>query len=121
LTLLPEVTLGEAPTPGLKATEGRSRAVEVAVDAAGRGGDRTYTYLVPDALGDLELGEAVLVEFGRRQALGIIVAEASELPTGGAKPIVDRVRADGTWTTIYAKWFAAYGPVPSPPPAKYSD
>ena len=61
----------------------------------GAAGIATYTYLVPDALADLELGEAVLVEFGRRQALGIIVAEASELPASGAKPIVDRVRADG--------------------------
>ena len=94
MTLLPEATPAEGSSPpGLEATAGGSRAVEVAVDAAGRGGDRTYTYLVPDALGDLELGEAVLVEFGRRQALGIIVAEASELPAGGAKPIVDRVRA----------------------------
>src|SRR4051812_49993065 len=71
------------------------RAVDVAVDAAGRGGDRTYTYLVPEALADLELGEAVLVEFGRRQALGIVVGEASDTPATGAKPIVDRVRADG--------------------------
>ena len=65
------------------------------MDAAGRGGDRTYTYLVPDALRDLEPGEAVLVEFGRRQALGIVVAETDVLPASGAKPIVDRVRADG--------------------------
>ncbi|MEA2652972.1 MAG: hypothetical protein QOI37_199 [Chloroflexota bacterium] len=65
------------------------------MDAAGRGGDRTYTYLVPDALRDLEPGEAVLVEFGRRQALGIVVAETTVLPANGAKPIVDRVRADG--------------------------
>ena len=71
------------------------RAVQVAVDAAGRGGDRTYTYLVPEGLGDLEPGEAVLVEFGRRQALGIIVAEATVLPAAATKPIVDRVRADG--------------------------
>jgi primosomal protein N' (replication factor Y) len=77
----------------------RGRAVEVAVDAAGRGGDRTYTYLVPDVLADLEPGEAVLVEFGRRQALGIVLAEGDSLAGGGRgpdlKPIVDRVRADG--------------------------
>jgi primosomal protein N' (replication factor Y) len=76
-----------------------ARAVEVAVDAAGRGGARTYTYLVPEALSDLELGEAVLVEFGRRQALGIVVGGSTTLPSGsseaGLKPIVDRVRADG--------------------------
>ena len=79
------------------------------MDAAGRGGDRTYTYLVPDALTDLEPGEAVLVEFGRRQALGIVLAEAGDTVEAGfgldggpvapdapgLKPIVARVRADG--------------------------
>ncbi len=75
-------------------------AVEVAVDAAGRGGDRTYTYLVPEALADLEPGEAVLVGFGRRQALGIVVGEATPSDRGSVgsptlRPIVDRVRADG--------------------------
>ena len=73
----------------------RLEAVEVAVDAAGRAGDRTYTYLVPEALADLGPGEAVLVEFGRRQALGIVLAEAEATPSVGLKPIVDRVRADG--------------------------
>ena len=78
------------PVPG-KAT----RAVDVAVDAAGRAGDRTYTYLVPEALADLREGEAVLVEFGRRQALGIVIAEAVLPSSGVLKAIVDRVRADG--------------------------
>ena len=67
----------------------------MAVDAAGRGGDRTYTYLVPDRLADLELGEAILVEFGRRQALGIVIGEAIAPSVATLKPIVDRVRADG--------------------------
>ena len=55
-------------------------------------------------------GEAVLVEFGRRQALGIVLAEAGDtvaeaglgldggpVPADapGLKPIVERVRADG--------------------------
>ena len=71
------------------------RLVEVAVDAAGAGGSRTYTYRVPDHLADLVLGEAVLVEFGRRQALGVILAEATEAPAAEPKAIVDRVRADG--------------------------
>ena len=82
----------QASQPG-RADRGAARAVEVAVDAAG--GDRTYTYIVPERLRDLELGEAVLVEFGRRQALGIVLAEATGLPAASAKPIVDRVRADG--------------------------
>jgi primosomal protein N' (replication factor Y) len=90
-----EPTAGEAGQGGEagRADPDAGRAVEVAVDAAG--GDRTYTYLVPDRLRDLELGEAVLVEFGRRQALGIVLAEATGLPVATAKPIVDRVRADG--------------------------
>ncbi len=85
----------DASLSDLEATGEGRRAVEVAVDAAGRGGDRTYTYVVSEALRDLEPGEAVLVEFGRRQALGIVVAEATTLPATGAKSIVDRVRADG--------------------------
>lgn len=71
------------------------RLVEVAIDAAGAGGSRRYTYAVPDALDDLQDGEAVLVEFGRRQALGVILGAGSPVPGVVAKPIVDRVRADG--------------------------
>ena len=59
-------------------------------------GRRRYTYVVPDRLADLEDGEAVLVEFGRRQALGIVLGPARPAPgVDAAKPIVDRVRADG--------------------------
>ncbi len=72
------------------------RLVEVAVDAAGASGARTYTYLVPDELADLQPGEAVLVEFGRRQALGVILAETRKPQPGVVpKPILERVRADG--------------------------
>ena len=72
------------------------RLVEVAVDAAGAGGARPFTYRVPESLADLEDGEAVLVEFGRRQALGVVLGEAHEAPsTSTTKPLVDRVRADG--------------------------
>ncbi len=72
------------------------RLVEVAIDAAGAGGGRVYTYVVPPALADLEDGEAVLVEFGRRQALGVHPGTGRR-PTQGVspKPIVDRIRADG--------------------------
>ena len=92
-------TLEAWPGDPAVAVRGR-RAVEVAVDAAGRGGDRTYTYLVPDALADLLVGEAVLVPFGRRTALGIVVAEAARVEDVGAasgtlKAISERVRADG--------------------------
>lgn len=84
----------DALLPDDPVVDGGSRLVEVAVDAAG-GRATTYTYLVPEALADLEPGEAVLVEFGRRQALGIILAETDRAPGVVARPIVDRVRADG--------------------------
>ncbi len=88
------------------------RLVEVAVDAAGAGGDRTYTYLVPAALADLEAGEAVLVEFGRRQALGIVLGEGAPTPGVTPKPVVDRVRADGPLLPplglALARWIAAH-------------
>jgi primosomal protein N' (replication factor Y) len=79
----------------LSAASAPVRAVEVAIDAAGAGGARTYTYTVPAALADLVPGEAVLVEFGRRQALAVVLAE-TDPPDGIAlKPIVSRIRTDG--------------------------
>ena len=71
------------------------RAVEVAIDSAGGGGARTYTYSVPEALADLIPGEAVLVEFGRRQALAVVLGDTA--PPNGIvlKPIAARVRTDG--------------------------
>ncbi len=89
------MTLGlDEPGPGRPSDAASGRLVEVAVDAAG-GRAQTYTYAVPVDLADLEPGEAVLVEFGRRQALGIVVAEASRRPAAVARPIEARVRADG--------------------------
>jgi len=71
-----------------------ARLVEVAVDAAGAR-TQAYTYLVPPGLADLDVGEAVLVEFGRRQALGVVLGVAAAPPAVEARPILDRVRADG--------------------------
>ncbi|MEU0557714.1 glutamate ABC transporter substrate-binding protein [Dactylosporangium sp. NPDC006015] len=63
----------------------------------------------------------------------VVGARISDEPSGVAMPletpdlvrfvngVLDRIRANGTWTTIYSTWFAKYGPVPSPPPAKYVD
>jgi len=87
------MTLGLSEDP--VGTSSQGRLVEVALDAAGAGGSRTYTYRIPPALADLVPGEAVLVEFGRRQALGIIVAETDVSAVADPKAIVDRVRADG--------------------------
>src|SRR5690349_18383560 len=90
-----------------------ARHVSVAIDAAGGGGARPYTYLVPPTLADLEPGEAVLVEFGRRQALGVILEYAPPPGEGiAAKPIAGRVRADGPLlpplALRLAGWIAAH-------------
>ncbi len=72
------------------------RYVQVAIDAAGVPGARAYTYHLPPLLADVAAGEAVLVEFGRRQALAVVLDEG-DAPGEGieTKPILERVRTDG--------------------------
>ncbi len=85
------------------------RLVEVAVDAPAGPGPRTYTYLAPPGLGDLEPGEAVLVPFGRggRQAIGIVVGEGTALEGGEVRSIAARVRSDGPLLPALSLVFAA--------------
>ena len=71
------------------------RVVEVAVDAVGPGGNRLYTYHVPERLSGIRAGEAVLVEFGRRQAVGVVLGEGSGAPDVETKPVLELVRSDG--------------------------
>lgn len=71
-----------------------ARLVEVAVDAPGVPGGRLFTYHVPASLADVQPGEAVLVEYGRRRALGIVLGEAAG-HEGATKPLLERVRSDG--------------------------
>jgi primosomal protein N' (replication factor Y) len=84
-----------------------ARHVSVAIDAAGGGGARPYTYAVPVFLADLVAGEAVLVEFGRRQALGIVLGDSPPPDGLVAKPISGRVRADGPLLPALALRLAA--------------
>jgi primosomal protein N' (replication factor Y) len=72
-----------------------ARHVEVAVDAAGVAGSRTWTYRVPDSLADVVAGEAVLVEWGRRRAVGIVLGDAPAPEAVTARPLGARIRADG--------------------------
>ncbi len=58
---------------------------------AGRGRSRTPC---PRRLADLEDGEAVLVEFGRRQALGVVLGSAREVPDHDE---TDRGAGAGGW------------------------
>ena len=71
------------------------RSVLVAVDAPGGAGGRAWTYHVPERLEPLLDGEAVLVDFGRRQALGVVIGDAIAGPDRETRPIADRIRADG--------------------------
>ena len=84
--------------------------VEVAVDAPGA--SRTYDYSVPDRLGPVLPGEAVLVEFGRqRQALGIVLGPSANVAGAVLKPLLARVHAGGPLvpplTLAFARWIAS--------------
>lgn len=67
----------------------------MAVDAAGPAGGQTFTYHLPDQLSDVAVGEAVLVEYGRRRALGIVMSLGGEAPARETKAVEARVRSDG--------------------------
>ena len=82
--------------------------VAVAIDAAGAAGGHPFTYRVPDRLAPIEPGEAVVVEFGRRQALGIVLGPGAAAPGVVTKPVVDRVRGDGPLLPPLAMALAAW-------------
>jgi primosomal protein N' (replication factor Y) len=75
--------------------EGGPRLVEVAVDAPGPAGARPWTYHLPRELDDIAPGEAVLVGYGGRQAIGVVLGAADGLPAVPTKPVRERVRSDG--------------------------
>ncbi len=107
-----DATVAPSLLPGPSDAEplGSDRFVTVAIDSAGGAGGRTYTYAVPAEIGELDPGEAVLVDFGRRQALAVVLGDA-EAPEGvAAKPILSRVRSDGpllpALTLRLAAWIA---------------
>ncbi len=87
----------------------RSGWLEVAVDAPGAGGATPYTYALPERLADVAVGEAVVVPYGRRQALGIVVGRADAPPAGReVREVADRVRADGPILPPLALGLAAW-------------
>ncbi len=69
--------------------------MEVAVDSAGPHGGQTFTYHLPAALDDVTAGEAVMVEYGRRRALGVVLGLSDVEPVLATKPVLARVRSDG--------------------------
>ncbi len=89
---------GVDPVPVVPGTD--ARFLEVAVDAVGAPGGRTFTYHVPE--GDagkgsdpVRPGEGVLVEYGRRRVVGVVLALRTEPPARETKPVLARIRADG--------------------------
>jgi primosomal protein N' (replication factor Y) (superfamily II helicase) len=86
----------ELDLPPAPPADGGTRLVEIAVDAPGAAGAIPYTYRLPPALADLVAGEAVIVPYGRRQALGIVLGATNRSPDGREpRDVVDRVRTDG--------------------------
>ena len=83
------------PAPPARSADAPGRVVEVAVDVAGEAGERPYAYRVPVGLRDVAAGEVVIVEFGRRQALGVVLGDAAPPEGVVPKPISARVRSDG--------------------------
>jgi len=50
---------------------------------------------------------------------GIAVAKGREDLVRFINAVLERIRADGTWTAIHQSWLAELGAVPAPPPARY--
>nr|MDT0657401.1 glutamate ABC transporter substrate-binding protein [Micromonospora sp. DSM 115978] len=52
---------------------------------------------------------------------GVAVARSSPDLVRFVNSVLERVRADGTWTRLYERWLTALGPAPAPPVARYQD
>ena len=67
----------------------------MAVDSAGPAGGQTFTYHLPPELADVSAGEAVLVDYGRRRALGVVLDVSDSPPGIATRAVLGRVRSDG--------------------------
>jgi polar amino acid transport system substrate-binding protein len=76
--------------------------------------------------------DTILAGFAAQDPYAKVVGEAiSAEPYGLGMPadkvdlvqfvngVLDRMRSDGTWTSLYTKWLSVLGPAPAPPPAVY--
>lgn len=84
------------------------RLVDVAVDVAGVPGGVLYTWSVPEALADVTTGEAVLVGYGRRGAVGVVLGEHVGEPPPNVRPVLARIRSDGPLLTPLQARLAAH-------------
>jgi polar amino acid transport system substrate-binding protein len=52
---------------------------------------------------------------------GIGVNKSQEDLVRAVNASLERIRRDGTWVSLYRRWFTVLGPAPSPPEPKYRD
>jgi polar amino acid transport system substrate-binding protein len=52
---------------------------------------------------------------------GIMISQSNKDLVQFVNGVLQRMRQDGTWTTIYQRWLAELGPAPAPPGARYRD
>jgi polar amino acid transport system substrate-binding protein len=50
---------------------------------------------------------------------GVAIAKGREDLVRFVNGVLERMRADGTWTAIYQRWLSELGAAPPPPPARY--
>lgn len=56
-----------------------------------------------------------------REPYGIAVNPANTGLVRFVNGTLERIRADGTWDTLYRKWLSTLGPAPAPPAPRYAD
>jgi polar amino acid transport system substrate-binding protein len=52
---------------------------------------------------------------------GIGIAQNETDLVRSVNATLDRIRADGTWNSLYDRWLTVLGPSPGPPPPTYQD
>ncbi|MCE5284631.1 MAG: primosomal protein N', partial [Pelosinus sp.] len=75
--------------------------------------DKTFSYLIPDAMDFIDIGWRVLVPFGNRKVEGFVVSAAREEPKADyqLKPILDVLDTEAWFDANMlktAKWLSSY-------------
>ncbi len=81
------------------------RRVEVAVDASGVPGGQSFTYHLPPGpeLGGVGPGDAVLVPYGRRQVVGVVLGEGDPTSDRATKPVLARIHGEPLLPPLQAR------------------
>ncbi|SCL31620.1 amino acid ABC transporter substrate-binding protein, PAAT family [Micromonospora rhizosphaerae] len=66
-------------------------------------------------------GTTVLPERFTEEPYGMAMQKESPDLVRFVNGVLERLRADGTWTRLYNKWLTALGSTPQPPAARYRD